>query len=163
MRVAVSFCQRCSCAGCRREGDDVAQGVPQLLRVTRTKNRFKLVYHTKINIGSVEISARLHMARVWQRFQSTSLCSLSSHLSLFFSFPFSPCLSLSLILIVSRKRATRKGISVCFFAPAAYKANCSQWQRHLKLPCCMQQLCTVISSCLSVSPSLSPSLANCRH
>lgn len=81
--------------------------------------------------------------------------SLSPPLTL--SVPF----SLSLILIVSsRKRATRKGISVCFFAPAAYKANCSQWQRQLKLPCCMQQLCTVISSCLSVCMcvSLSPPL-----
>lgn len=135
----------------------MAQGVPQLLRVTRAKNRFKLVYHRKINMGSVEVSS-----------YGACLTKVSKYLTLFSLFPplplfLFPCLSLSLILIVSRKRATRKGISVCFFAPAAYKANCSQWQRHLKLPCCMQQLCTVISSCLSVSPPLSPSLANCRH
>lgn len=96
MRVAISFCQHCSCAGCLRVsllwgwGWRCCSGcvgvVKTVVKGDSSQNRFKLVYHRKINIGSLGVSQR------GLRLYGACLTKVSNYFSSSLSLPVYPFL-----------------------------------------------------------------------
>lgn len=164
MRVAISFCQHCSCAGCLRVsllwgwGWRCCSGcvgvVKTVVKGDSSQNRFKLVYHRKINIGSLGVSQR------GLRLYGACLTKISNYFSSSLSLPLSACLSLS--------PSAWFWLSAAGNVPQEKVFQCVSLHlpptRHVACNSCAQLLaavCVCVCVCVSLPPS--SSLANCRH